>query len=246
MSQTLDALLNLRELILNGSLAAGRRVSEPALADRLKVSRTPVRAALARLAEEGLLEVQPQGGYVVASISEAEVRVAIEVRGVLEGLAAGLAARRGASGAGLAELRDSVRAIDAILTPAGLPRERFEDYVLLNERVHAAIVALADSPVLKRQIARAATLPFASPSGFVMAEATGDEALTSLGVAQAQHRAVLEAIEDRDAGRAEAVMREHARLAQRNLERALADRDTLSQIRGASLIDLRTAKGSRP
>ena len=245
MSQTLDALLNLRELILDGSLAAGQRVSEPILADRLGVSRTPVRAALARLAEEGLLETLPHGGYAVVSISEAEVRIAIEIRGVLEGLAAGLAARRGARGEALEELRDSVGAIDAIVGPAGLPRERFEDYVQLNERVHAAIVDLADSPGLKRQIARAAALPFASPSGFIMAEATGEDVLVSLGIAQAQHRAVLEAIEDRDAGRAEAVMREHARLAQSNLERAMTDHQAMRQVRGANLIDLKSAPGRR-
>ena len=63
MSQTLTALLRLRELILSGALPPGERLSEPSVAERLGASRTPVRAALARLAEEGLVEAIPSRGF---------------------------------------------------------------------------------------------------------------------------------------------------------------------------------------
>ena len=93
MSQTLAALLRLRDLILEGGLAPGERLSELAVVERLGVSRTPVRAALARLEHEGLVEALPGGGYAVREFSRADVNDAIEIRGVLEGLAARLARR---------------------------------------------------------------------------------------------------------------------------------------------------------
>ena len=105
MSQTVTALLELRELILGGELSPGQRLSELAVVERLGVSRTPVRAALARLQEEGLVEAIPSGGYAVRAFSEQEVNEAIELRGVLEGLAARLAAEKGADVQALAALK---------------------------------------------------------------------------------------------------------------------------------------------
>ena len=71
--------------------------------------------------------------------------------------------------------------------------------------------------MVRRQLERAKTLPFASPNGFVLARSTGPAARDALVVAQAQHRAVLEAIQRREGARAESLMREHARIAHDNL-----------------------------
>jgi DNA-binding GntR family transcriptional regulator len=65
MSQTTKAIVSLRELILHGEIAPGEQLLEVVLVDRLGVSRTPIRAALAQLAQEGLLEKMPGGGYAV-------------------------------------------------------------------------------------------------------------------------------------------------------------------------------------
>jgi len=92
VSQTLKALLDLRELVLRGELRPGERVSELQMVERLGVSRTPVRTALVRLQDEGLLEAIPSGGFAVKAFTEREVLEAIEIRGTLEGLAARLAA----------------------------------------------------------------------------------------------------------------------------------------------------------
>ena len=124
----------------------------------------------------------------------------------------------------------------ARLTPAD-----FERYVELNERFHHGLTALADSPLLTRQIARAYALPFASPGGFVMVQAVQPHARHILTIAQDQHRCAVEAIENREGARAEAIMREHARLARRNLELAMRDPDALRQVRGAVLIAPRRA-----
>ena len=88
------ALLQLRELILSGELAGGSRITELAVVQRLGASRTPVRAALMRLEQEGLLEALPSGGYAIKTFSERDVSEAIELRGTLEGLSARLAAER--------------------------------------------------------------------------------------------------------------------------------------------------------
>ncbi len=77
------------------------RLFEVSLAETLEISRTPVREALSRLAEEGLLDRLPNGGFVVRRFGYEDVIDSIELRGVMEGTAARLAAERGASPEGL-------------------------------------------------------------------------------------------------------------------------------------------------
>ena len=112
-SQARKAQLRLREMILAGELPGGARIAELAIVEQLGVSRTPIRAALMRLEQEGLLEALPNGGYAVRTFSERDVSDAIELRGTLEGLSARLAAERGAPPVVLNEARDCLRAIDA-------------------------------------------------------------------------------------------------------------------------------------
>ncbi len=117
MSQSLDALLKLRDLILNGDLSPGERVSELPLVERLGVSRTPVRLALVKLEHEGLLEALPSGGYVVKAFGYDEIVDAIELRGVLEGTAARLASERLGRRSELDALRTCLRQLDAVVSP---------------------------------------------------------------------------------------------------------------------------------
>ena len=124
-SQSVLAQQRLRELILSGELPAGTRILEVPLAERLGVSRTPVRTALVRLEQEGLLEGLPNGGYRVRHFSDHDVRDAIELRGTVEGLAARLAAERGAPAALLATARAQLwggRVCGLCRAQRGLPR----------------------------------------------------------------------------------------------------------------------------
>ena len=105
-SQTTRAQLSLRELLLSGEFPPGTRMSELPLVERLGVSRTPLRLALATLEHEGLLESLAGGGYAVREFTQADVEDAIELRGVLEGTAVRFAAERGASKRQLAEMRE--------------------------------------------------------------------------------------------------------------------------------------------
>ena len=230
-SQTVKAQLRLRELIVSGGLAPGERVPELALVERLGVSRTPVRTALHKLLDEGLLEALPGGGYVVKAFGESEIRDAIELRGTLEGLAVRLAAERGVGRALLADAQACLRAIDALLAPPTLDEAAFAGYAEHNARLHRLLAEMSGSEFVRRQVERAAALPFASPNSFVMVGGSGAPARDTLVVAQQQHRAVVEAIEGREGARAETVMREHARIAHHNLAEALASRPLPARLR---------------
>jgi DNA-binding GntR family transcriptional regulator len=170
-SQAVKAQLRLRELILSGDLPGGARIAELALVEKLGVSRTPIRAALMRLEQEGLLEVLPNGGYAVRTFSERDVSDAIELRGTLEGLMARLAAERGVAPVVLREARECLDQIDEVLRRPALDDETFPRYVHLNQRFHTLLVEMAASPVIARELERVVSLPFASPSGFVLAQA---------------------------------------------------------------------------
>jgi GntR family transcriptional regulator, vanillate catabolism transcriptional regulator len=240
-SQAVNALLKLREYILGGEIKAGERMSELALVERLGVSRTPIRAALVRLEQEGLLRALPTGGFVVNAFNERNMHAAIEIRGTLEGLAARLAAERGVSATDLDVLKHCLSGLDElVLDGGGVTVDSFSAYVELNEQFHRIIIELADSAVLTRQIAGAVTLPFASASAFVMVQARLPEAQTMFTVAQDHHRCIVRAIEAREGQRAEMLMREHARLARRNLELALRNQQTRSLVPGSNLITFRT------
>jgi GntR family transcriptional regulator of vanillate catabolism len=236
-SQTERALLRLRELIVGGELASGERVPELALVERLGVSRTPVRAALQRLQEEGLLEPLPGGGFAVRGFDEADIHDAIEVRATMEALAARLAAERGVGATLRHDVGVCLQAIDALLGETSqLSAAGFAKYVAHNRQFHALLAEMSGSAIVRRQIERVITLPFASPDAFVMVQTSGPQARDTLVVAQAQHHAVMQAIDAREGTRAAAVMHEHAQIARANLRDAMRSRQAMQRVPGARLI----------
>jgi GntR family transcriptional regulator of vanillate catabolism len=236
VSQTVRAQLALRDQILSGELRPGQRISELQAVETTGVSRTPVRMALVRLEEEGLLEAIPSGGFMVKAFSERDILDSIELRGTLEGLAARFAAERGASARTLEPLKECLADIDQLVRRDPVSVEAFSSYVTMNARFHALLTELSGSAPLIRQVDRASALPFASPSAFVMAQSALPEAHQILLIAQDHHRIVVDAIENREGSRAEAVMREHARLAARNLRLALRSRSHLDLLPALALI----------
>ncbi|HTO27962.1 MAG TPA: GntR family transcriptional regulator, partial [Devosia sp.] len=164
--QSLKALMGVRDLILGGHARLGERLSEVAVAARLGISRTPIRAALARLEQEGLLELIPSGGFAVRGFTREEVIDAIELRGVLEGTAARLAAERGVQPARMKAIQDLVRALDETVRDRPQDME-FERYVELNAAFHEALAGLSGSETIRHEIGRVTRLPFASPSAFL-------------------------------------------------------------------------------
>ena len=230
-----QALLRMRAMILDGEWPSGARIAELAVVEKLGFSRTPIRAALLRLEQEGLLDALPNGGYAVKTFSERDVSEAIELRGTLEGLCARLCAERGAPPELLAEARACLQAIDALLEQAALDADAFSRYVDLNARFHALLSEMSGSSLMAKELERVYGLPFASPSGFVVAQAHSPKARDRLIVAQDQHWQVLDAIERCEGSRAESLMREHSRIAQRNLREAVQNQQ-LDQMPGVRLI----------
>jgi GntR family transcriptional regulator of vanillate catabolism len=235
-SQTTRALLRLRELILSGEFGHGDRMSELPLVERLGVSRTPVRLALAKLEHEGLLRALPAGGYVVREFTRADIDDATELRGVLEGTAARFAAERGPARRDLRALRAVSDEIAVVVHQADY--ESFERYVGLNDRFHTTLVRMGRSPLLQRALDAITSVPFASASAFVLSEAELPESREILVIAHRQHLALIEAMEHREGARAENIAREHARLALVNLELVLRHRGELTRVPGHSLVTL--------
>jgi GntR family transcriptional regulator of vanillate catabolism len=234
-SQTTKATLGLRELVYGGDFAPGDRLPEVELAERLGVSRTPLRMALQTLAHEGLLERLPGRGFAVRAFSRGDVTDAIELRGVLEGTAARFAAERLESPAALAPLVEAATALEDVVRSIG--EEELARYVELNNAFHDALVELARSGHLARTLANVKALPFAMPSGAIVAShAVLPRSQEILVVAQHQHWQLIDSIRDRQGTRAEEIAREHARLSRLNLELVLENREARDLMPGAPLL----------
>lgn len=234
-SQTARAFIGVRELLLRGEFGRGERISELPLVARLGMSRTPIRMALERLAHIGLLDAGATGGFTVRQFTLVEVLDAIEIRGVLEGTAARLAAERLIGDFELEPLRRYARRIEAI---EHLTIDSFAQYMDLNEAFHAAVVELSKSAMVWRHIEQVNSLPFASPSAMVFPTSTLPQSNETLAIAVEHHRGIVEAIASRQGTRAENLAREHSYVARRVLELALSDTAALSRVPGGLLINV--------
>lgn len=236
-SQTERVVVSLRERILRGDFRPGERLVELVLAPLLNASRTPVRLALERLAHQGLLEPLPYGGFRVREFTVAEIWDSIEVRGVLEGTAARFAAERLAHPCELEPLRKCHEAFEAT---APMDMDNFVEYLEKNSAYHRELWKLAKSATLVRALEQISALPFAEPGSIVFGGTEDAQEFHSRNVIVSieQHRAIIEAIENREGARAESVAREHSRLARRNLDWALRRGDLLHLLPGASLISM--------
>ena len=235
-THTKRALFELRQRIVEGELPGGTRLYEVAMAEKLQISRTPVREAMSRLAEEGLLDRASGGGFFVRSFTFSDVVDAIELRGILEGTVARLASERGADPNRLANIRTTLENLDGCFT--GIAKiVDFDDYAELNALFHDQLAQLCQSNILHRELERAKSLPFASPSAFLPDKLDIETFSRSLFIAQEQHRELLNAIEAREGARAEAIAREHARIALSNLRFVLSERgDLLDQFPSLAIV----------
>src|SRR3984893_7126742 len=135
-SQTGRATLVLREMLLEGHFQPGERIREVPLAAELGVSRIPLRLVLERLAHEGLLVVRSTRGFVVQRFSTADIYDAIELRGLLEGMAARLAAERLEDPDEAADLKDVHQELVLSVRRRKLTLEYLEQYIDLNAKFH--------------------------------------------------------------------------------------------------------------
>lgn len=205
--RTLQAL---RETILSGELAAGTRLGETELADRLGVSRTPVREALSRLAAEGLVEIQPNRGARVATWTVAELEGVFDLRSALEPELTAYAVGHAT--------QDDVDALEALaqqMLDVGCPgpAQDLDSLVPLNRAFHDRLVALAGHPTLAAALAGAIRPPIVLRNFHAYDEA-------SLRRSLAHHVEIAAALRAGDATWARAVMTAHIHNARAVMVRA--------------------------
>ena len=190
--------------ILTGKLAAGASLTEQSLSVRLGVSRTPIRAALHTLAEEGLINLIPNKGAVVVGVTREDLIDIYRIRMRLEGLASALAAQR-ISPEDLATLRESVELAEFYISKNDA--ERLKE---LDTQFHAIIYRASGNRMLNKTLSE---LHRNITSYRKMSLAVPGRLERSVG----EHREILAAIEERDAERADRLTSAHVEAALENM-----------------------------
>jgi GntR family transcriptional regulator of vanillate catabolism len=207
----------IREMIVDGTLPPGTRVAEATIADRLGVSRTPVRNALPALATEGLLEPAGKRGFAVRGFSVEDSYRATEIRCVLEGYAARELAARPDRGTIVSELRDCLAEGDRIFAKGHVVKEDEGAYAKMNRRFHDLIVGGARDALLADLIHRVYSVPFVAPGVVAFNRVPLDEIYPILVSGHHQHHAIVDAIDGGQPDVAESLMRGHSSPARRSL-----------------------------
>jgi DNA-binding GntR family transcriptional regulator len=186
--------------VVEGDYEPGDRILEDEIAGQLNISRTPVREALRRLEDEGILVHEPHRGMTVVKLDYQMVQELYSVRDLLEGAAAARAARY-ATDADMALLEDLVeREPLATKTSAAMAAH--------NTRFHHAIYTAAHNRYLLKTLSVLANpLALLSKTAFSSPERRA--------AALVEHRRIFDAIQARDPAKAEFEAREHLRLAQK-------------------------------
>ncbi|HYF21157.1 MAG TPA: GntR family transcriptional regulator [Ramlibacter sp.] len=224
------AYLGLRDLLLAGEIEPGQRLNEVRLAERLGMSRTPIRWALIELEHIGLVEPLPAGGFVARRFTAREVEDAMVLRGALEGIAARMAAETGLDARLQRELRALIDEGAELVRGDTVTPEQQQAFAHVNERFHAALARAGRNDALLRAIEHNNRLPFAAPSAMLPVNDDSPESLFWLRNSQAQHEALLEAIVSRQGSRAQLLAEEHARVGRRGLQRVLQAPERLGEL----------------
>jgi DNA-binding GntR family transcriptional regulator len=193
-----EAYFRIRDLIVSLELEPGAIVNERELMQRLELGRTPVREALRALAQDKLVEVYPRRGIFVSSVNVRDLASLSEVRALLESHAASLAAARATP----EERAEAAALIDELERAAGERDER--RLIELDQRVHRHVYRCAHNPFLEETLNQYYVLTLRIWFLALDRVARLDEAVR-------EHRELMEAIRDGDAGRAEETMRRHVR-----------------------------------
>jgi DNA-binding GntR family transcriptional regulator len=144
-SSSARAYADIKRLIVDGSVQPGDRMNVRLLGERLRLSATPVKAALSALARDGYVTSKPNAGYFVTVLRDRDVRDLFQLREALEPYAVRLAATGGADGARLDELRDLTTA-----QRTAAARGEHATYNDLNLRFHRTLWRLADNARLNQ------------------------------------------------------------------------------------------------
>jgi DNA-binding GntR family transcriptional regulator len=203
----------IRTAIIQNELTPGQRLSDLQLAERLKVSRTPVREALHRLQGVGLVQPGERSGYIVSPFSEQEIREVFEVRRLLEPL-----------GIDKLEKEPDPVLLERIVTSFSafhgrIPLEEYDEYFQTDHAFHLALVhatgnrqVLAFYKVIETQIDRG--------RHFLIGRKEG-----RLDATLHEHNAVCDALRAGDFDRARAALLHHLRTGEELMIEVLRDRE---------------------
>jgi GntR family transcriptional regulator of vanillate catabolism len=223
-------LMQLRDRILRGEFEPGQRLAEQQLAEQLGASRTPVRAALVTLEQEGLVEANDTGKYLVRQFTPREVSDAIAVRGHLEGMAARLVAEHGVSRQLQHDLQSCLDEGDRLLAANPLTYESYAGYAKMNDRFHSLILEASGNRALQRALALNNVLPFAPPSAMLPMQSALEQDRDWMLYAHRQHHILVDALKRGEGARAQALAAEHTEVAQMNMRLAIERRAETEQV----------------
>lgn len=197
------AATSIREMILEGHFIPGDRLHQDQLAETLGVSRTPLRTALARLAQDGLIDYEPNRGYRIRRFLVSDIREAFTVRADLEGLACRLAVETGMSRTDLDRLAALVVEGDRILSKGVLQTDQLPAYRRMNVEFHETIIGAAGNRWIGRFVHQSHNVPLVSDrvilwDDFGVIHRSHDD-----------HRRIAKALADGDGVRAQNLMSEH-------------------------------------
>ncbi|MDC1214622.1 GntR family transcriptional regulator [Rhodospirillales bacterium] len=203
-----DLVERIRTMIFSGELKGGDRVPEQRLCDMFGISRTPLREALKVLGSEGLLDLLPNKGARVATLSEEDIDGIFPVMGALEALAGSLACAR-LTDTEFAEIR-------ALHYQMALhhTRQELQEYFQLNQQIHEAILMAAQNPTLEVQYRSLAGRIRLARYRANMTQARWDQAMR-------EHEEILSALESRDGEALSAVLNQHLVNKQETVKQAI-------------------------
>ena len=203
---------NLKQAIIKGEIPSGQRLVENRLAQRMGISRTPVREAIHKLEREGYLGKRPRGGFVVSGLDSIDIEETFGIRSVLEGYAARLAALKHAE-SDLEPLEAHIK-----MFQKHLDKREMEILPDINTEFHDMLYALRTSPRLmnltpdlKEQLDRVRPL--------ILRDAD------LAAIRNADHRQMLDYIQRRDAEGVEKLVREHLMRGQAAVIRFIAEEE---------------------
>ena len=194
-----DAYTRIKQAILTRKLLPGSKLSEPALAKQLEISRTPVRAAIRRLVAEGLAKAETNQGAEVVLPSPKDIQEVLFMRETLEPLAARLAALN-ARPIDIDPLEEMISDEQEAFHARDLDR-----YIKVNDRFHLEVARLSDNSLLEQAISNYLTRYDVFLALFDPIYELRDEEMQSM----TEHRFLVQALQRRDEVAAEAAMRYH-------------------------------------
>lgn len=202
-TRSLNITEALREQLLQGEFPPHARLQEIALAERMGVSRTPIREALSVLARDGLLEYAPNRGYTVRHFSLDDILSAFRVRAVLEGLGCRLLAEQGLADDTDQRLQQALHRGEQLLQEAQLQQGQFDEWREMNKAFHLAILLATQNDLLIRFAKISRNIPIVFNGSFKW------YTLKDFHRSQDHHEVIYSALKNRQPERADFMMQEH-------------------------------------